>query len=197
VVDSSIDGKERILLVLAQPAPPGQHFPVRRVDNLAGMPIISQNLLQEYGMIVNEIMTPHPVCVGLDDRLSKIKHIFDERHFHHVLVVDEGLLVGVISDRDLLKAISGNIGSQRVTVNDLASLDKAAHMIVTRKPITLMAGAMLSEALAIFNSNRISCIPIVDANMAPVGILSWRDILQHFDQIVALEAERRNVPINK
>jgi acetoin utilization protein AcuB len=148
-------------------------------------------------MIINEIMTPHPVCVGLDDRLSTIKQIFDERHFHHVLVVEEGVLVGVISDRDLLKAISGNIGTQRVTVNELASLDKAAHMIVTRKPITLMAGALLSEALAIFNSNRISCIPIVDADMAPIGILSWRDILQHFDQIVALEAGRLNGQINQ
>jgi acetoin utilization protein AcuB len=143
-------------------------------------------------MIINEIMTPHPVCVGLDDRLSKIKQIFDERHFHHVLVVDEGVLVGVISDRDLLKAISGNLGTQRVMVSDLASLDKVAHMIVTRKPITLMSGALLSQALAIFNSNRISCIPVVDAHKAPIGILSWRDILQHFNQIVALEVEQRN-----
>jgi acetoin utilization protein AcuB len=143
-------------------------------------------------MIINEIMTPDPVCVGLDDRLSKIKQIFDERHFHHVLVVDEGVLVGVISDRDLLKAISGNLGTQRVMASDLASLDKVAHMIVTRKPITLMSGALLSQALAIFNSNRISCIPVVDAHKAPVGILSWRDILQHFDQIVALEVEQRN-----
>lgn len=148
-------------------------------------------------MIVNEIMTPHPVCVGLDDRLSKIKQIFDERHFHHVLVVDDGELVGIISDRDLLKAISGNIGSQRVTVSELASLDKAAHMIVTRKPITLMAGALLSDALAIFNSKRISCIPVVDGDGAPIGILSWRDILQHFDQIVAFEVEQRIAALPK
>lgn len=148
-------------------------------------------------MIVNEIMTQHPVCVGLDDRLSKIKQIFDERHFHHVLVVDDGELVGVISDRDLLKAISNNIGSQRVTVSELASLDKVAHMIVTRKPITLMAGALLADALAIFNSHRISCIPVVDADGTPIGILSWRDILQHFDRIVALEAERRIAALPK
>ncbi|WP_082793705.1 CBS domain-containing protein [Zhongshania aliphaticivorans] len=28
------------------------------------------------------------------------------------------------------------------------------------------------------NQNKISCIPIVDSEEAPVGIISWRDIMR-------------------
>ncbi len=142
-------------------------------------------------MIVNELMSQHVVTVGLDDRLSKVKEIFDTKPFHHLLVVDEGKLIGVISDRDLLRSISPHVATQRYTVQDLASLDKPVHMIVTRKPITLMAGAPVEQAVAIFNSHRISCIPIVDANGAAIGILTWRDIMQNLGRLCEAEAQRQ------
>lgn len=142
-------------------------------------------------MIVNELMSRNPVTVGLDDRLSKVKAVFDAHRFHHLLVIDDGELIGVISDRDLLKAISPQVGTQRVMAQDLASLDKPAHLIVSRKPITLMAGAPVEEAVAIFNSQRISCIPIVDANGAAIGIITWRDIMRNLTRLCDQEAKRQ------
>lgn len=134
-------------------------------------------------MKVCEIMSANPVTVGLDDPLSVVKDIFDNARFHHLLVIDEGELVGVVSDRDLLKAISPNIGTNVYTPKDLDTLKKRVHQIVTRKPITLPPDADIAQAVAIFNSHRISCIPIVDAANAAVGILSWRDIMKNLDRI--------------
>ncbi|MFT6732441.1 MAG: acetoin utilization protein AcuB [Polaribacter sp.] len=51
------------------------------------------------------------VTVKMDDPLKKVKQIFDKTHFHHLLVVDGNKLHGVISDRDLLEAISPNVDS--------------------------------------------------------------------------------------
>ncbi len=134
-------------------------------------------------MKVSQIMSANVVCVGLDDPLSVVKELFDNARFHHVLVVDEGELVGVVSDRDLLKAISPNIGTNVYTPKDLDTLKKRVHQIVTRKPITLQPDADVMEALAIFNTHKISCIPIVDANNAVISILSWRDILKNLLKI--------------
>lgn len=134
-------------------------------------------------MKVSQIMSANPVTVGLDDSLGQVKEIFDNARFHHLLVIDEGELCGVISDRDLLKNISPNIGTNVYTPKDLDTLKKRVHQIVTRKPITLMPDDDVMQAVAIFNAHRISCIPIVDAANAAVGILSWRDIMRNLEQI--------------
>ena len=70
-------------------------------------------------MNVSDIMSKHVVTVEFDDRLSAVKDIFDNAKFHHLLVVEAGVLFGVVSDRDLLKSISPNIGTNRYTPRDL------------------------------------------------------------------------------
>lgn len=134
-------------------------------------------------MNVGQIMSGHPVAVGLDDNLGMVKDIFDNANFHHLLVIEEGKLFGIISDRDLLRHISPNIGTNNYTVKDLDTLKKRVHQIVTRQPITLHPEAAIADAVAIFNEHRISCIPIVDNENVPVGIISWRDILKNFQKI--------------
>ncbi|NLC23259.1 MAG: CBS domain-containing protein, partial [Oxalobacter sp.] len=85
---------------------------------------------------------------------------------------------GVVSDRDLLKAISPNLGTMVVTYRDLATLNKRVHQIMTRKPITLKPDNSISDAAALFNTHRISCIPVVNDEFQPVGIVSWRDLVK-------------------
>ncbi len=129
-------------------------------------------------MSVEKIMNRSIVSVGLDDSLKTVKALFDEHKFHHLLVIEDGQVFGLLSDRDLLKAISPNIGNRSETQKDINTLNKKVHQIVTRKPITLAADASVYEAIHIFNENQISCIPIVDDEQRPVGMLSWRDILK-------------------
>jgi acetoin utilization protein AcuB len=49
---------------------------------------------------------------------------------------------------------------------------------MSRKPITLRPHADVSEAIKLFLNHPVSCIPIVDGEFHPVGIVSWRDILK-------------------
>ena len=130
-------------------------------------------------MLIQDIMTRGVVTVEMDDKLSVVKEIFENSRFHHLLVVENGKLFGVVSDRDLLKAISPNIGTMSETYKDAATLNKRVHQIMTRKPITLWPGATVKDAVDLFNTHRISCIPIVDQDFKPVGILSWRDIMRN------------------
>jgi acetoin utilization protein AcuB len=129
-------------------------------------------------MRVQHIMSTRIVTVELDDRLEAIKEIFDSMKFHHLLVVEEGILYGVVSDRDLLRALSPYIGSTVETTRDVATLNKQVHQIMTRKPITLRPEAEVADAVRLFLTHGISCIPIVDDELRPVGIVSWRDVLK-------------------
>ena len=130
-------------------------------------------------MEVDSIMTRRVVSVEMDDRLDVVKKIFDTLKFHHLLVVDDrGKLKGVVSDRDLLKALSPYVGSAAENARDLATLNKRVHQIMSRNLITLQPRAPISEAVQLFLDHRISCIPITDVALKPVGILSWRDVLK-------------------
>lgn len=132
-------------------------------------------------MSVEEIMSHTVVTVLMDDSLKIVKEIFDNTEFHHLLVVESNKLCGVISDRDLLKNLSPHIGTVNETPRDTASINKRAHQIMTRKPVTLEKKAEIIDAIKIFNEKNISCIPIVNNDFKPVGILSWRDILKEIE----------------
>jgi len=129
-------------------------------------------------MNLEEIMNKTVVTVEMDDSLEKVQKIFENLRFHHLLVVESDELVGVISDRDLLKALSPNIGTVAETTRDTATLKKKVHQIMTRKLVTLGPKAGIYDAIEVFNNQNISCIPVVDGENRPVGILSWRDILK-------------------
>lgn len=124
-------------------------------------------------------MTSKVISVALDDKLSTVKEIFDHLKFHHVLVVDEGKLLGVVSDRDLLKALSPNIGSRHESHKDLSSLNKRVHQIMTRRPVVLHEDASVDDAIYLFNTHSVSCLPVVDLQNRPIGLVSWRDILKN------------------
>ena len=129
-------------------------------------------------MSVQQIMTKKIVTIELDDSLAMVREIFDNLKFHHLLVVESNKLVGVVSDRDLLKALSPNLGSISATSKDEATLNKRVHQIMTSKLVTLQPDAEISDAVNLFNTHRISCIPVVDNEFMPLGIVSWRDILR-------------------
>ncbi len=129
-------------------------------------------------MNVEKIMSKRIVTVKMDDSLKSVKEIFDNVRFHHLLVVESGKLYGVVSDRDLLKALSPNIGTLSETNRDTVTLNKRVHQIMTSKLVTLTPNAGIYEAIEIFENFNISCIPVVDDKHKPVGIISWRDIIK-------------------
>ena len=129
-------------------------------------------------MQISQIMTKNPVSISMDNPISEVKEIFEKTKFHHLLVVDDGILVGVLSDRDLLRSVSPLAGTAVANARDTATLNKRVRQIMTRKLITLGPTASFYDAIALFNQNTISCIPIVDHENRPLGIISWRDIMR-------------------
>ena len=133
----------------------------------------------EEKMLITEIMSTPVVTIEMDDSLATAMNIFEHTKFHHLLVVDDNnKLVGVVSDRDILKAISPNIGSAAEKPQDLATLNKKVHQVMSRQPICLKATDRVRKVVETFDDNRISCIPIVNEEQKPVGIVSWRDIIK-------------------
>lgn len=129
-------------------------------------------------MTLDTIMTRHVVTVKMDDELGKIREMFEKYRFHHVLVVDQCRVVGVISDRDLLHNVSPFIGKASERTMDTASLRRKAHQIMTRALISATQETPIGDAALLLLNNKISCLPVLDSNGACVGIVTMRDLLR-------------------
>lgn len=141
-------------------------------------------------MQLQSFMTTRVVSVGPDDTLAQVKEIFDNTRFHHLLVVEKGRLLGVLSDRDLLRHLSPFVGSLHETTRDLCTTKRRVHQIMSHHPITLPPLAAVSDAVDVFASHSISCIPVVDDSNSPLGLITWRDLLKFVGDDVAIRQSR-------
>jgi acetoin utilization protein AcuB len=114
----------------------------------------------------------------MDVTLKDIREIFGHASFHHILVTENKKLVGIISDRDLLKTISPYVNTPSERSRDAATLKKRAHQIMTRRPITIAVDGTILQAIRLFVDQKISCLPVLNHDGSVAGILTWRDILK-------------------
>jgi acetoin utilization protein AcuB len=134
---------------------------------------------------ITEIMSAPIKSVTLDHFLKDVKVIFDQHDIRHLIVIEEGTLIGVVSERDLLKNISPYMNSNVYTTRDIATLNQRVINIVTRNPKSLTLNDKVQDAITLFNTVRIGCIPIVDENNVPVGIVTRGDIIRNFYKLKA------------
>ncbi|MDZ4830035.1 MAG: CBS domain-containing protein [Phycisphaerae bacterium] len=128
-------------------------------------------------MLIEQLMTKHVISVSMDATLGTIRDLFQQCRFHHVVVLEECRIVGIISDRDLLRTVSPFAGTVAERSMDAASLRKHAHQIMNRSVITVRPDMHVADAAIILQNNRISCLPVVDQHGACVGIVTLRDFL--------------------
>ncbi|WPL17333.1 Arabinose 5-phosphate isomerase KdsD [Thiorhodovibrio winogradskyi] len=136
-------------------------------------------------MKIKNLMSSPVVTVEMDDSLAVVKEIFDNTHFHHLAVLEEGRLYGVLSDRDLFKAISPGVGTPAESNQDRAALSRRAHQIMSRRPVVIEQEQDVRDALRLFEDHHVACLPVVDGDENLVGILTWRDLLHTMRSLLA------------
>jgi acetoin utilization protein AcuB len=145
---------------------------------------------------VGQIMSCQVVTITMDDTLAKAQALFNEFRFHHLLVVEQEQLVGVISDRDLLKASSPFTGTMNETTRDVATLSKRIHQIMNRALITVDKETPIDCAAQLLIDKRISCLPVMTEDGTVEGIVTWRDLLKAYAYGAHVMAKRSCRPVD-
>jgi acetoin utilization protein AcuB len=139
-------------------------------------------------MKIENIMTKKLITLSMDAPLSKAKETLESYAIHHLLLTDDdGLLAGMITDRDLYKHLSPTVGTSQESHRDTAQLQKKSHQIMARNLITAQAHDPLSKTILLLHDNHISCLPIVDKDNKAIGIITWRDVLK----VLALQYRKK------
>jgi len=129
-------------------------------------------------MTIAELMSRRLVCVDLDAPVTRVQELFADHHCHHVLVVERGRLRGVISDRDVLRAVSCFAGSLAEQRRDEATTKTKAHQLMARRIVAILPDATPDEAARVLLENGISCLPVLDDSGHLLGVITWRDLLR-------------------
>jgi CBS domain-containing protein len=122
-------------------------------------------------LIAADVMTRQVVTLSPHHLFSESVTLMAQHSFRHFLVVDPpDRLVGVVSDRDILRMMARTTKWHRTSVSQIMSTD-----VVSVKPdteISLVVGKMLSK--------RINCLPVVDDDNNVCGIITSTDLLKAY-----------------
>ncbi len=133
-------------------------------------------------MTVDAIMSRNVVTVTPDTALMEVRGLLHERGFHHLLVVEEDdTLCGVISDRDVLEALSPFLDTYSEEHRDVKTLSRPASDIMRRDPITISLDTPVGEAAQMLLDHNISSLPVVEDETL-IGIVTTKDLLQHYTE---------------
>lgn len=117
-------------------------------------------------------MTAGPATVGPADPASAAKSLLESRNIHHLPVVENGKLVGIISSSDLLKIQFPDNGSA-------SHEDVTVARIMTANPVVLDAQASLRDAATKLLQGRFHALPVVNPDRTLVGIVTTSDLIDH------------------
>lgn len=144
-------------------------------------------------MRVEEIMTAKVFTVEQHDLIDRVFFLINYEKIRHLPVVDKGKVIGIVSDRDLYKALGPKSNSNAINAsvksNELHVVNTKVQNIMRRGVITTTPETMVSEVAGIMAENRIGAVPVVKDNKL-VGIVSATDILRVFSKIEHLKENR-------
>lgn len=116
-------------------------------------------------MRIHEIMTNAAVVDGAEETVAEGARKMRDNQTGSLLVMDGTRLVGIVTERDVLRCVAENQDAQTTPLKD----------IMTTDVITIAPDTRLKEAAALMADKWIRHLPVVEAE-AVVGIISQRDL---------------------
>lgn len=137
-------------------------------------------------MFVANRMTKHPVSVTSKATIGEVDRLMKKNKFHRMLIIDDGKLVGYLSDRDIMR-VTPSPATSLSKFEIRALLDKlSVKDIMQTKVVTVNEDATIEEAALIMYQNKVGGLPVISEVGAVVGIITATDILKTFVDVMGL-----------
>jgi acetoin utilization protein AcuB len=130
----------------------------------------------------------HVFCIDKNTDIVRARDLMREKKVRHLPVVDEHKrLIGIVSDRDIRTAIPREAYENRESLEAYASSEAIKITeIMTKDPYCISATYTLQDALLLFKKTKVGAFPIVDQDQTVVGIISDRDLLHGFIDLLGV-----------
>jgi len=150
-------------------------------NSLNGMSV-PENAPNEMSLVIGptevaDVMIGKVVTLSPHHNFNDVANLMNDRYFRHCVVVDQGgVVIGVISDRDILRALARNPNSR----------SKSLDQIMTKQPVTVKRNTAIIDAVGKMLAKRINCLPVIDDDGRVCGIVTSTDLLKSYHQLLEL-----------
>ena len=127
---------------------------------------------------VRDLMTQNPTILDRNETLDLAESIMNLGRIRHMPVVEDGKVIGIISQRDLFRsALVTALGFGQKTTSTLIKTIKIKE-VMTSNVITISPDASIKDAARQMIDKKIGCLPVVEGDRL-VGILTETDMLRY------------------
>ncbi|XXF76540.1 CBS domain-containing protein [Myxococcaceae bacterium GXIMD 01537] len=135
-------------------------------------------------LAVEDLMTRDVLTLAEDENLAVGDDLLKLHHIRHLPVVRDGKLVGLVSHRDLIRALARQAGSR--SRNPVWARDVMSRDVDTVTPRT-----SVREVVDLLLDHKYGCLPVVDGDRKLVGIITESDLVRLAGQLLD---ERERAP---
>src|SRR5210317_2049027 len=139
-------------------------------------------------MFVSRSMTRKVITVEPDDGVFKAQELMAANKIRHLPVIEpDGRLIGIVTDRDLRSAMPYKFFKESPSEEEKKNFaELKIKNIMTQNPITISPTYTLQDALLMIQDARVGALPVVDENGILSGIISVRDLLRAFINVLGI-----------
>lgn len=128
------------------------------------------------GFLVRDVMTSSVTTIPRDAPLLVAAITMRRDSIRHIPVVEVDKLVGVITERDILRcspSLLSNIGQDEYNAIFENTL---VERVMNRTPKTIPPDLPIRDAIALMIEHKVGCLPVVEGESI-VGILTRSDLI--------------------
>jgi CBS domain-containing protein len=131
--------------------------------------------------VVRDIMQRKVVTISAGERLSTVEDIMTLGGVRHIPVVRGGELVGVVTERDLLRTSLSNLNESGADARRAFLHAIEIARVMSSPPVVIGPGAPMQDAARLMADRKIGCLPVVEQpGSAFVGLVTETDVLRDF-----------------
>lgn len=144
-------------------------------------------------MLVRDVMTPKPVTIGPQQSIGAALARMRRGNFRRLPVVENGKLVGIVTDRDLRLAMNSPYVLREGWYDTYLMEHIEVRSCMTPNPVVVSPGCALVEAVRMMRAQKFGGLPVVDDGVL-VGIVTETDLLDCLISLLEQHAKSATVP---
>ena len=140
-------------------------------------------------MFIDQSMIRKVITIDPEAGIAEAKETMRRDRIHSLPVVSaDRTLIGIVTDRDVRSAWPSDLFSEEET---LRQKERSAELkikdIMTADPVTVTPANTLQDALLLMQRIHVGALPVVDRDGKVAGIISLRDLLRAFTEVLGID----------
>ena len=137
-------------------------------------------------MFVSRSMTRKVITVDQEANIFDAQELMAKNKIRHLPIVDQNQhLIGIATDRDIRSALPYRFYEMSPGEKEKISAIKVKD-IMTKDPISISPTHTIQDALLLIQNSKVGALPVVDENKRLTGIISVRDLLRAFINVLGI-----------